>query len=184
MAKAPLLGVGKTRLAAEIGDHKAWRVNRRLHAHTLNVARDPRWQTLLCVTPDEAVALQLPGVWPDDVQRIPQGEGDLGERLARALSLHRNVAVIGTDCPDISAQHIASAFDALEHKPFALGPAQDGGFWLLAVREGEAAARAMAPVRWSSEHTATDVLRNLAAENVTMLETLRDVDVAADLKRD
>lgn len=183
MAKAPRIGVGKTRLAREVGKVEAWRINRALQARTMRVAMDARWRTLLCVTPDHAVGLDLPGVWPADVERAPQGEGDLGERLARALAPYRRVAVIGTDCPDITPAHIGSAFTALRRAPFALGPAHDGGFWLLAARDGASAARAMAGVRWSSSHAAKDMLRNLRASSVVLLARLRDVDVAADLKR-
>jgi rSAM/selenodomain-associated transferase 1 len=183
MAKAPRVGVGKTRLAKEIGKVEAWRINRALQARTMRAACDVRWRTLLCVTPDDAVGLDLPGVWPSPLERAPQGEGDLGERLARMLAPYQRVAVIGTDCPDITRAHIASAFAALRRAPFALGPAHDGGFWLLAARDGAAVARAMSGVRWSTKHAAKDVIRSLGAANVALLATLRDVDVAADLKR-
>jgi hypothetical protein len=181
MAKAPRIGVGKSRLAKDVGEAAALRINCALQAHTLRVARDVHWRTLLCVTPDDAVDLRLPGVWPDDVERIAQGEGDLGERMARALAPHANVAMIGADCPELEPAHIASAFEALAHAPFALGPAVDGGFWLIAARQGERAAAAMAGVRWSTEFAAQDVIANLGAQNVALLATLRDVDTAADL---
>lgn len=180
MAKAPRVGVGKSRLAAELGRTEAWRINRALHTHTMRVARGRRWRTLLAVTPDMA-ARERHRVWPDDIERIAQGRGDLGARLARILARKRQVAVIGTDCPGLTRAHIVSAFAALKRKPFALGPAHDGGFWLLAARSGRTAAAAMAEVRWSSAHAAADVLNNLGAANVALLETLHDVDVAADL---
>ncbi len=183
MARAPRIGAGKTRLAAEIGAVEAWRINRALQARTLRVAVDPRWRTLLCVTPDDAVSLHIPGVWPRHVERMAQGEGDLGARLAQALSPHRRVAVIGTDCPGVARKHIASAFAALQRASFALGPADDGGFWVLAARDGLAAARGMTGVRWSTHHAAADVIGNLGSAQVARLATLRDVDVAADLKR-
>lgn len=182
MARAPLLGVGKTRLAAEIGAVEAWRINRALQARTMRAAMDPRWTTLLCVTPDEATGLHLPGVWPRRGQRMAQGSGDLGERLARAIDQRARVAIVGADCRDITRAHIASGFTALRRAPFALGPARDGGFWLLAARRGAAAAKAMAHVRWSTRHAAKDVIRNLGAKNVALLATLRDVDVADDLR--
>ncbi len=182
MAKAPRVGVGKSRLAAGIGRAEAWRVNRALHAHTLRMACDARWRTLLCVTPDAAMALELPRLWPPHVERIAQGKGDLGARLARALAPRDQVAIIGTDCPGLTRAHIANGFAALKHSPFALGPARDGGFWLLAARSGRAAARAMKGVRWSSRYTAKDVLGNFGAGNVATLATLRDIDVVADLR--
>jgi hypothetical protein len=227
MAKAPRVGLGKQRLAAEIGRVEAWRINRALQAHTFHQCADARWRTLLCVTPDAAASWKLPGIWPaieapvaaklnvspsprggggrgrDDahapylesspppltpppsrgrgIEREPQGGGDLGQRLARALQPHRNVAVIGTDCPGATRFEIAKAFAALKRAPFALGPTADGGFWILAARDGAEAARAMAGVRWSSAHAGEDVLRNLGGR-VAILKTLRDVDVAADLR--
>ena len=181
-AKAPRIGLGKTRLAAQIGSVQAWRINRALQARTMRAANDARWRTLLYVAPDDALDLQLPGVWPGKVERRPQGEGDLGRRLARALEQHNRVAVIGADCRDITRAHIAGAFTALRRAPFALGPAYDGGFWLLAARDGAVAAQAMNKVRWSTQHAAKDVIRNLGAANVAVLASLRDVDVAADLR--
>lgn len=180
MAKAARVGVGKTRLAAELGRAEAWRINRALQAHTMRVARDRRRMTLLCVTPDSATRERF-SVWPSDLPRVAQSAGDLGARLARALAGKRFVAVIGTDCPGLSRAHLVQAFAALKRKPFALGPAHDGGFWLLAARSGHAAARAMRDVRWSSPHAAADVVRNLGAANVALLPMLRDIDVAADL---
>lgn len=181
MAKAPRVGVGKSRLAAEIGRAEAWRINRGLHLHTMRLARDVRWAVTLCVVPDSAVR-QAIDVWPRNLTRAPQGGGDLGARLARALKGRRNVAVIGTDCPSVTPSHIAQAFAALRRAPFALGPAHDGGFWLLAARSGDAGARGMINVRWSSPHAAEDVLRNLGAHNVALLPMLRDIDVAEDLR--
>lgn len=136
MAKAPRVGVGKTRLAKAIGKAEAWRVNRALQARTLRVSMDTRWLTLLCVTPDSAASLTLPGAWPAGVKRIAQGGGDLGARLARALGLRRRVAVIGTDCPAISRALIAQAFAALKRAPYALGPTEDGGFWIFLPARG------------------------------------------------
>lgn len=182
MAKAPRLGAAKTRLAREIGRVEAWRVNRRLHAITMHAAFDPRWDTVLCVSPDSALRMHMRGVWPEHCQRIPQGRGDLGARMARALRRYRAVIMIGADCPSLTRAHLASALLALRRRAFALGPAHDGGFWLLAARKGADAAKAMTGVRWSTRHAAADVIANIGAAHVALLETLRDVDVAADLK--
>jgi hypothetical protein len=186
MARAPRLGQGKTRLARDVGRVEALRINRALHAATMRVALDPRWRTILCVTPDRDVNLVLPRVWPISPScgaggvRQVQGAGDLGARLARALAGRRHVAVVGTDCPAMTRRHVAAAFRALRRKRFALGLSEDGGFWLLAARDGKAAARPMHSVRWSSVYAAADVLAALGAGNVAVLATLRDVDTLAD----
>lgn len=183
MAKAPRLGQGKSRLAREVGRVEALRINRLLHARTTRAAIDARWRTLLCISPDRDIDLVLSSVWPlgsPQCLRQPQGQGDLGARLARALAPHCSVAVVGTDCPSMTRGHVAAAFRALCRKPFALGPAHDGGFWILAARDGGAAARAMRGVRWSSKHAAADVVAALGKHNVAVLATLRDVDTLAD----
>jgi glycosyltransferase A (GT-A) superfamily protein (DUF2064 family) len=183
MAKAPRLGFGKTRLAAEIGRVEAWRVNRAMQARTLRAANAGPWRTLLCVTPDCAVGRHFPGVWPGRIARLAQGAGGLGERLTRALARRRRVAVIGVDCPEVTPTRIASAFVALRCAPFAIGPAADGGFWILAARSGAEAALALAGVRWSTRHAAKDVMRNVGPHRIALLEQLQDVDTAADLRR-
>ena len=181
MAKAPFIGGGKTRLAADVGRVEAWRINRKLQARTIRAVRDPRWSMVLCVTPRKALRLSVPGVWPVRVQRERQVGGDLGARMSHALCPHKWVAVIGTDALGLTRTHVASAFAALRRAPFAIGPAVDGGFWLFAARSGRDAVAAMAGVRWSTRHAAADVIRNLGSANVARVATLRDVDTAADL---
>lgn len=180
MAKAPRVGQGKSRLARDAGVVEAWRINRAMHTHTLRLARDPRWRTVIAVAPDRDVRVALPGVWPADVERWPQGGGDLGARLARAMQGARGAAaVIGTDCPAITRADIAGAFQALRQAPVSVGPATDGGFWILAARRARLVSGAFDGVRWSSAHTLADVLQRIDAP-VARLRTLRDVDTLED----
>lgn len=181
MLRAPGLGRGKSRLAADLGRTEAWRIQRMLQARTLRIAHDRRWRTILYVTPDSAVRAPMAG-WPARMQRIAQGPGDLGARLKRALRGRKDVAVIGTDCPQITRAHVAAAFAALRRAPFAIGPCTDGGFWILAARDGDAAAAAMTGVRWSTRDTLDDVLGRLCALPAE-LPLLSDVDTAADWAR-
>ncbi|MGE0047245.1 MAG: DUF2064 domain-containing protein [Hyphomonadaceae bacterium] len=175
MARAPALGRGKRRLAAELGEAQALRIARGLLTRTLKIARDPRWRTELRVTPDRARS----PLFPRKLPRKPQGGGDLGARMARALKPHRRAAIVGTDCPGASRREIARAFRALQRNAFAVGPAEDGGFWILAARSGKAAAALMRGVRWSSAHTLDDVIGRMARMPAE-LATLRDIDTAAD----
>ncbi len=180
MAKTPRIGHGKSRLAREAGRVAAWRINRALHAHTLRVASDTRWTTVLAVSPDRDVGVVLPGVWPSRTIRRAQGAGDLGARLARVMTRFRGpVAVIGTDCPDVMRRDLASAFMALGRARVVIGPASDGGFWILAARRGRDVADAFRDVRWSSVHTLADVESKLR-EPVAHLRTLSDIDTLAD----
>lgn len=182
MARAPAYGVGKTRLARGVGKLEALRINRLLQAQTLRLATDPRWRTVLAVTPARA-AHEYVSVWPRALTRVPQGGADLGARLARVMGRARgHVAVIGTDSPGVRARDIAAAFKALGRAPIAIGPSGDGGFWILAARNGAKAARAFAGVRWSSAHTLDDLVARLRLPHVRV-RAHDDVDDADDWRR-
>lgn len=171
-ARSPAIGVGKTRLARDIGAVQAWRVYRAMSTRLLWKLRDPRWR----------LVLRLEGARPDAAwPRLPterQGRGDLGVRLAGAIRTHAQapVAVIGTDAPQITPARVADAF---RHRN-AIGPASDGGFWLLALSPRRARSVRFDAVRWSSAHTLRDALSTLGP--LARLETLTDVDDGASLQ--
>lgn len=178
-ARAPRLGTVKRRLARGVGERAALR----FHAATLarllrRLSADRRYRTLLALTPDRAAAPQ-----GRRVGRVGQGSGDLGARLHRACGRVRRgrVAVVGSDVPGLSAADVAGAFRALGRADAAFGPAEDGGYWLVALSPRRP-ARPFAGVRWSSEHALADTLANFRAHRVALLRTLRDVDTAEDLR--
>lgn len=179
-ARAPVLGQVKTRLAATIGDEAALDFYvTTLRRTVATLAADARWRTVLAVTPDESA--DDPSFWPDGVERVPQGDGDLGQRMARFLA-KAPALVVGSDIPGIEAKHIADAVTALRDHDLVLGPAEDGGFWLV----GAAApppATIFDNVRWSSEHTLADTLANLGGHSVARVATLWDVDDEAGFRR-
>ena len=162
MAKAPRMGRVKTRLALDIGVHKAWSFYR----HNLNslvyaLAKYPHWKTWLSVSPDETIVENH--IWPAKAQRIRQGPGDLGQRMdkiMRQMPIGPTI-IIGSDIPKICPSHIADAFQLLGHKDAVLGPAQDGGYWLIGQRRRPRAIPLFANVRWSSQHTLADTLLNI-----------------------
>ncbi len=180
MAKAPVAGRTKTRLAADIGVIKAVRFYRAMSfAVASRLGRDPRWETVIAVTPD--ASLWSP-CWPDHLPRVPQGEGDLGDRMQRLLEMApgRRTIIVGTDIPGITPAHIARAFHALGKKPAILGPAPDGGYWLVGARGTPRVPDFFANVRWSSPTTFDDTVKNLGTDNVAWADELEDVDTAAD----
>jgi rSAM/selenodomain-associated transferase 1 len=183
MAKAPVAGRVKTRLAREAGLATALRFARhRVPALVQRVGRDARWTTVLALLPDAAM---LGGAWPRGVPLMPQGSGDLGQRMQRLLD-HAPpgpVAIVGTDVPDITRGYIAAAFALLGRHDAVLGPAADGGYWLIGMRRRPRVLRAFARVRWSSTHTLGDTLANLRSHSIGLLPTLHDVDTVADLAR-
>mgnify|MGYP000025780864 FL=1 len=187
-AREPRLGTGKRRLAREIGDVGAWRFHRLTTARLLRrLAGDPRWRTWLAVTPDSAVNRPA-RLWRAPVTVIPQGPGNLGDRLARAAhTLPRGpMVVIGADVPDIRACHVARAFARLGRDDAVLGPADDGGYWLIGLKRRPVAKAPFDGVRWGGPHALADTAANLerAGLGIGYLETMADVDTAADLRPD
>ncbi|MEO1040049.1 MAG: TIGR04282 family arsenosugar biosynthesis glycosyltransferase [Pseudomonadota bacterium] len=183
-AKAPVIGGAKTRLAAGIGKVQAWRLHRAMTARILRAVTDPRWETVLAVSPDSAASRRFPRVWPVDIARIPQGDGDLGVRQMRVFGARRPVCVIGTDAPQIVRADIAATFAALKRHDAVIGPAADGGYWLLAL-DAPAPAILFDGVRWSHPQTGADLearLRACALGRIARLRVLRDIDRASDVR--
>jgi len=184
-ARAPRLGRGKRRLAREAGDLAALRFHRLNTARVLRrLADDPRWTTWLAVTPDTA-ATDRRGLWRASVRIIPQGRGDLGARMAAVMAARPPgpVVIVGSDIPGIRARHVAGAFAALGRHDAVLGPADDGGYWLIGMRRRPAFRPPFAGVRWGTAHALADTLGNFRrqGQSVALLEVLTDVDTAADL---
>ena len=182
--RAPRLGMVKHRLAAGIGVLAARRFYARTTAEVLaRIARDPRWNTRLAVTPDRFAGKGR--FWPRDLERFPQGDGDLGRRMARAMARFAGapVAIVGSDIPALASHHVADAFAALRGNEAVFGPASDGGYWLVGLRDGADVGDLFVGVRWSTEHALADTLANAKGRRVRLLEELDDVDDAVDLAR-
>ena len=174
-ARAPRLGAVKRRLARGIGAMAALRFYRAQLAATLRAARDPRWQLVLVTTPDHARTR-----WPARAPQRPQGHGDLGARMLRALSRYRRAVLVGSDIPGLTRDDIAAAFRALGRADAVFGPAEDGGYWLVGFGPRRP-ANPFAGVRWSTRHALADTLTNFRGRRIALLRRLRDVDTAADL---
>jgi rSAM/selenodomain-associated transferase 1 len=178
MAKSPRLGVAKRRLGAEIGAVAALRFYRNcLNRTCWRLGSDPRWQTLLAVTPDREL---LARDWPENIPLLAQGAGDLGQRMHRIFAKlpPGDVIIIGSDIPAIDPSHVAQAFHALGRADAVFGPATDGGYWLVGLKRRPAALNAFADVRWSGPHALADTLANLDGKNIALTATLSDVDEA------
>lgn len=178
-ARRPRLKRGKRRLAREIGDLEAWRFQRwALERLARTLSKDPRWRLWQALTPDIPAPRRPP-------RELPQGEGDLGRRLATAIAQAPagDIVIIGSDTPHISARDIARAFKLLGNVEVVLGPARDGGFWLIGFTRRARRCLPFDNVRWSSAQTLSDVLHNLSGVRVAKLDVREDVDDAASLKR-
>lgn len=183
--RAPRYGGGKRRLAAALGDLAALRFERAmLGLLARRLGRDRSWRLRLAVAPDRAVARRR--LWPRGAPVAPQGPGDLGARMRRALAAcpPGPAVLIGGDIPAVAARHIAAAFRLLGDHDLVFGPAQDGGFWLVGARRSPRPPPPFGTVRWSSPHALADVLGNLPQRLSTALAAaLEDVDGADAWRR-
>jgi rSAM/selenodomain-associated transferase 1 len=182
MARAPLAGRIKQRLAARVGAVSAARFYRTCLAHTLlRLGRDQRWRTLLAVSPDCDVSAPY---WPRGIERVPQGSGDLAARMQR---LFRRLPpgpalIVGSDIPAIKPSDIAHAFRLLGNSDAVFGRAADGGYWLVGLRRSPRLLAPFARVRWSGPHALADTLRNLEGHRIAFAATLSDVDSEEDYR--
>ncbi len=182
-SRLPAAGASKTRLAKEIGAIKAARCARAMLTALLReLAADARWQTQLAFTPLPARthARAIAG----RASLLPQGQGGLGRRLAEALRASLSpLVIIGSDCPSVRRRHIAAAFRALKYNDAVIGPARDGGFWLIGLRSPPRARLALRQVRWSSDYACADLAAGLAPARIAFLEMLRDIDSREDWEK-
>lgn len=183
--RAPEAGRVKTRLAAEIGGEAALRVYVRLAEHALEQARAAGAEVRVHYTPADAGERVQAWLGPGAAY-LPQAEGDLGERMRDAFDAafaagFRRVVIIGSDLPDLSAELLRRAFALLDAGEAVLGPARDGGYWLLGLRRP--VPEVFRGIAWSTAEVFAETVARLRAEGIepALLEVLSDVDEAADL---
>lgn len=181
--KAPRAGFVKTRLAAGLGGAAALAAYRRLLDVTLDRVRELT-EVELRFTPDDAAGELGPWLRPGWTA-APQGGGDLGERLLCALAeAHaqgvERVAIIGSDCPHVTAADIRLAWARLAEHDVVLGPARDGGYWLIALRAVR--PELFRDIPWSSGQVFQQTIERAQETGLTvsLLRELRDVDTIAD----
>jgi len=193
MAKHWTPGKVKTRLAAEIGDMAACQ----LHYHSVQLML----RQLCGVTPHAWLALapadrlaEVRGELPHPWRATAQSDGDLGQRMSQLLQfLLRSspsvgqVVVIGSDCPWITADHIRAAGHILDDADVVMGPAADGGYYLIGVAGPWHAnyANLFTDIAWSTARVAEQTRAVCQRHGLRLreLETLSDVDFVADLQR-
>lgn len=171
MARLPVAGAVKTRLARRIGAVGAVAVYRTLlTAIVRHSRRDRRWRTILAVTPPSAVHASLWRRLAPGCPVVAQASGDLGRRMGSLLA-HAGAApaaVMGSDIADVHAKHIAAAFNALKGAHAVLAGSDDGGFWLCAVagvtrRFPHGKPGPFADIAWSRSDTGQATKRALEA---------------------
>jgi rSAM/selenodomain-associated transferase 1 len=183
--RAPALGVGKRRLAREIGDVAALRFERLMIARLLRrLAADRRWHLRIAVTPDRA--RHRARRWHRKVEAVGQGRGDLGVRMRRALFACPPglIVLVGADIPGLDARHVSAAFRLLGKHELVFGPAEDGGFWLVGAGRARHLPHLFERVRWSGPFALADTLGGLPRSvTVGFAERLEDIDDGEAFRR-
>jgi len=186
-AKAPQPGAVKTRLIPVLGADGAAALARAMLAHTLQQALAAGLGAVeLCLSPAPGDPDWRDVALPAGVDCTAQGDGDLGERMdramQRALALQRGpVLLIGTDCPALDSERLREAARQLTQHDAVLLPVADGGYVLIGLRAPcPAIFRYMA---WSTSSVAADTLQRLTALGLSVWlgPVLHDIDEAADL---
>jgi len=186
LAKAPLPGFAKTRLAPALGTNGAAALQARLIERAVETARAAgTGPVTLWAAPDQHhPAFQtLAALFGVTLARQP--DGDLGARMLAAIAAARGPAiVIGTDCPALQPAHLRAAADALAGGVDAVVvPVEDGGYALIGMREPQSAL--FADMAWSTAGVMAETRRRLTRLSLTWREPARlwDVDLPEDVER-
>lgn len=175
----PEPGRAKTRLIPALGAEGAAGLHRTLTERTVMAMRESGLSLEIRST-GAAVARFVDWLGTGNV--VDQGEGELGERLARAGPPYPTL-FIGADAPDLTPALLRNAADALIHAPAVIGPAEDGGYWLLGL--AHAIDDVFVGIDWSTELVCAQTKARLAAAGVdpVLLPELADCDRPEDLAR-
>ena len=178
----------KTRLIPALGPEGAAELQREMTLYTLTRARElaARYPVSVEVRFEGGNAQKMEASFGNDLSYRPQGSGDLGCRMVAAFTEAfcegvEGTVIIGTDCPEITPKLVRESFYRLGARDVVLGPATDGGYYLVGLRRPE--PKLFTGIPWGSERVLEDTLRRAGelSLEVSLLETLSDVDRPEDL---
>lgn len=179
-ARYPVPGQCKTRLIPALGPEGAAALHRRLAERTVSVLRQAGCPITIAYTGAEETAFRA---WLGaDLGYVQQAEGDLTDRLL-PFAARAPVVFFGADTPDLASAHVTAAVEALASHAVAIGPAEDGGYYLIAM--GEPLPELLTDMPWSTAEVLPETLRRLDRLGIepAMLATLADCDRPEDLAR-
>jgi len=184
-AKNPVLGKVKTRLASTIGDKKALEVYKELLDHTCSIASKVDVEKKVYYSD----FINNDDLWNNaNFEQELQHGNDLGKRMSNAFketfkSFNGKVVVIGTDCKELSTEIIDQAFSGLEYADIVIGPALDGGYYLIGMKSLE--EKIFENIDWSTSAVLEQTIDKIDTKRLSflLLKTLSDIDNEHDLKR-
>ena len=180
-AKNIKLGKVKTRLAKTIGNQEAFAIYKILVDKTEEATKHLPVDKHIYFS-DEIISTK----WPNDFKTVQKGV-DLGERMKNAFKDgfdkgYINIILIGSDLPDISESILTNAFEILKTNDTVFGPAEDGGYYLVGMKQLYNCV--FDNKAWSTASLLHDTIQELKSENYSfeLLEMLNDIDTFEDLK--
>lgn len=182
--KNPELGKVKTRLAQGVGDEMALRIYKALLEHTKKITLAAKAERLLFYS--DHIALK-DGWSTADFHKYLQSDGGLGDRMSKAFEQsfkHGNpVLIIGSDCAQMDISIIEKGIEQLAHHDFVVGPAEDGGYYLLGMRDFRPCV--FENITWSTESVLASTLNvmDINKWSYYLLPELSDIDYIEDWEK-
>jgi rSAM/selenodomain-associated transferase 1 len=178
----PELGKVKTRLAKSVGDESALNIYKFLLKHTVEITEKLNVDKYVFYSEN----IHRDDIWnPDIFRKKLQSGNDLGERMQNAFSEmfglgYEKVMIVGSDIYELQQKDIENAYDALETTPFVIGPATDGGYYLLGMKELN--SEIFQNKDWGTTTVLEATLKDLTSGKYVLLEERNDVDYYEDIK--
>lgn len=179
--KNPEKGKVKTRLAKTLGDDQALRIYLALLEHTRRIALSLDAERYVFYS---SFVAEDDDWLARDFRQALQASGDLGQRMIAAFQTafqeYQKVVIIGSDCASLTSEIVEAAFQRLDDHDFVIGPAIDGGYYLLGMRSFEPTV--FQEIEWSTESVFTETVARIKRLNKTygLLPELSDIDYEED----
>jgi uncharacterized protein len=178
----PELGKVKTRLAAAIGDKNALEIYQFLLLHTRNTVQDLSFDKRVMYS-DEIIDNDI---WSNEIfdKQVQFGQ-DLGTRMKNAFADgfdqdYDKIVIIGSDLYDLETANILEAFDKLDTNDVVIGPAKDGGYYLLGLKNIPNGI--FINKNWGTNSVLKDTLADINHLEIHLLEEKNDIDTVNDIK--
>ena len=182
--KNPVKGEVKTRLAKTVGDERALNVYIELLERTRDISFGLSCSKAVFYSKE---VIDIDMFEPSEYLKYEQEGEDLGERMMTAFQFafsrhYERVVLIGSDCYELSAVQVEEAFRSLENNDVVIGPATDGGYYLIGMKK--LFPEVFTDQAWSTSDLLLDTILDLKKNErkYTLLTTLSDIDTEDDLK--
>jgi len=178
----PELGRCKTRLARTVGNEDALAIYKILLQHTVKISKDLNIDKFVYYS--NSIAKN--DVWNEEIfRKKKQGGNDLGKRMKNAFidlfrMAYEKIIIIGSDMYDLSKTDLENAFSCLERNDFVLGPAEDGGYYLLGMKKNK--PEIFQNKKWGTKTVFSDTINDLKNEKVYLLPIKNDIDIYEDIE--